>query len=282
MTEKYLNYSDKICVVTGAGSGMGEATAKMLVELGAKVYALDIREVALEGIEEYIHVDLSDKDSIDQAFRKLPEKIDCFFGVAGLRGATLPFMTVAKINLVANKYICEELLVDRMKDNGAIAIVSSAIGVSWEKEENKRSYLNVVNAEGYDATVEAIEATGLTGINGGFAYVYTKRAVNYLIAKLQGVYGPKGIRVNGLMPGDTATAFGSEDNNGQDVKKGTSSTFSGYAGRNAKAEEMAQVLIFLNSQMASYVSGALIFADYGTGIEIMAGLREDPLNPKRN
>lgn len=68
MTEKYLNYSDKICVVTGAGSGMGEATAKMLVELGAKVYALDIREVALEGIEEYIHVDLSDKDSIDQAF----------------------------------------------------------------------------------------------------------------------------------------------------------------------------------------------------------------------
>ena len=153
---------------------------------------------------------------------------------------------------------------------------------AWEKEENKRSYLNVVNAEGYDAAVEAIEATGLTGINGGFAYVYTKRAVNYLIAKLQGVYGPKGIRVNGLMPGDTATAFGSEDNNGQDVKKGTSSTFSGYAGRNAKAEEMAQVLIFLNSQMASYVSGALIFADYGTGIEIMAGLREDPLNPKRN
>ena len=273
----YFGYAGKKCVVTGAGSGMGEATAKMLVELGAEVYALDIKPVTVQGIAQYIQVDLSEKASIDHAFQQLPGKIDRYFGIAGLRGAMMPFMTVAKINLIANKYICEELLPEKMDQGGAIVIVSSATGVSWEKEGNKKYYLNVVNAEGYDATVSAMEATGLTGVNGGFAYIYTKLAVNYLIAKLQGVYGPKGVRVNGLMPGDTATAFGSEDNNGEMIPQGETSIFAGYSHRMANADEMAGPLVFLNSDLASYISGALLPADFGTSIEIMAGLKANPV-----
>lgn len=273
----YFGYAGKNCVVTGAGSGMGEATAKMLVELGAEVYALDIKPVTVQGIAQYIQVDLSEKASIDHAFQQLPGKIDRYFGIAGLRGAMMPFMTVAKINLIANKYICEELLPEKMDQGGAIVIVSSATGVSWEKEGNKKYYLNVVNAEGYDATVSAMEATGLTGVNGGFAYIYTKLAVNYLIAKLQGVYGPKGVRVNGLMPGDTATAFGSEDNNGEMIPQGETSIFAGYSRRMANADEMAGPLVFLNSDLASYISGALLPADFGTSIEIMAGLKANPV-----
>ena len=273
----YFGYVGKKCVVTGAGSGMGEATAQMLVELGAEVYALDIKPVTVPGITQYIQVDLSEKDSIDHAFGQLPDKIDRYFGIAGLRGAMMPFMTVAKINLIANKYICEELLPEKMNEGGAIAIVSSATGVSWEKEGNKKYYLNVLNARGYEATVSAMEATGLTGVNGGFAYIYTKLAVNYLIAKQQGVYGPKGVRVNGLMPGDTATAFGSEDNNGAPTPQGETSFFAGYAHRMASAGEMAGPLVFLNSELASYISGALLPADFGTGIEIMAGLKTNPI-----
>lgn len=41
----YLGYTGKVCVVTGAASGMGKATAEMLVDLGAMVYALDWAEV---------------------------------------------------------------------------------------------------------------------------------------------------------------------------------------------------------------------------------------------
>ncbi len=273
--DNLLNYEKKVCVVTGAASGMGMATAKMLVDLGAIVYALDINEVKVDGIKEFIKVDLSDKNSIDEAFKKLPEKIDRFFGVAGLKGATLPFMTVAKINLVANKYILEELLVDKFNENGAIAIVTSAVGVGFEKEGNKKFYQNVINAKGWDETVSAIESTGFTVVNNGFAYVYTKLAMNYEIGRLQEIYGQKKIRVNALMPGDTATAFGSEDGRPIDATK--QSPFAGYAQRTADPKEMAAPLIFLNSDMASFISGTYLFADYGASNQIMNGLKPNPV-----
>ena len=38
----YLGYKDKVCVVTGAASGMGKATCEILLDLGAKVYAMDL------------------------------------------------------------------------------------------------------------------------------------------------------------------------------------------------------------------------------------------------
>lgn len=74
----YFNYKDKICIVTGASSGMGYETAKMLVDLGAKVYALDIKECNIENLAGFYSCNLSDKKNIDEVFTKLPEKIDCF------------------------------------------------------------------------------------------------------------------------------------------------------------------------------------------------------------
>lgn len=80
----YFGYQDQVVVVTGAASGMGKATAEMLVDLGAKVYALDWQKVEVEGIEKQIQVDLSQKESIDQAFMNIPEHIHSFFGIAGV------------------------------------------------------------------------------------------------------------------------------------------------------------------------------------------------------
>ena len=56
-----FGYEGKTVVVTGAASGMGKATAELLVELGANVYALDWAEVKVDGIVKYIHTDLSKK-----------------------------------------------------------------------------------------------------------------------------------------------------------------------------------------------------------------------------
>ena len=57
----YFNYSDKICVVTGASSGMGKATVETLVDLGAKVYALDLNPCSVTGIEKFIKCNLAKK-----------------------------------------------------------------------------------------------------------------------------------------------------------------------------------------------------------------------------
>ncbi len=268
-----FNYKDKVCVVTGASSGMGKATAELLVKQGAKVWALDIAPVEIEGLE-YVYVDLSKKDSIDTAFAAVPEKIDCFFGVAGLKGAQMEFIDVANINFTSNKYICKEILVNRMEKGGAIALVTSAAGGGWEKEGNFKFYKAAVEAEGWDATVRAIHATRLTGSNGGMAYVYSKLATNYLVSNLQGFFGPKGIRINALMPGDTATNFGVES--GTKITNESFSPFAGHAGRPATSEEMAYPLLFLNSDMASFISGTYLFADFGASGEIMGGYRPSP------
>lgn len=93
MTDTSLGYKGKVCVVTGASSGMGRATVELLVAMGAKVYTLQRRECDVPGIEQSIATNLSDKDSIDAAFAQLPKHIDCFFGVAGLSGAKTDYMT---------------------------------------------------------------------------------------------------------------------------------------------------------------------------------------------
>jgi NAD(P)-dependent dehydrogenase (short-subunit alcohol dehydrogenase family) len=61
------------------------------------------------------------------------------------------------------------------------------------------------------------------------------------------------------------------------VDSGVLSPYTGYAGRYATPEEMAWPLLFLNSDLASYISGALLPADFGAGMEILAGLRNSPI-----
>lgn len=50
----YFGYNGKVVVVSGAASGMGKAATEMLVDLGARVYALDWNRVAIDDIEEFI------------------------------------------------------------------------------------------------------------------------------------------------------------------------------------------------------------------------------------
>lgn len=272
-----LGYEGKICVVTGAASGMGRATTGLLVKLGARVYALDISPIEVEGVEAGIRVDLGDKDSIDAAFTQIPASVDCFFGVAGVMGAAFPFLKTVKINLLSNKYMAEQLLPQRMGEGGAISFIASAIASGWQKQGNLKYFKDVVDADGWDAALEALQAGGMDQLSPLLAYPYSKMAMCYLISKLQSLYGPKHVRVNGVCPGATRSAFGSESADVYQVNASTDDAefmaFAGYSGRIAAPEEMAYPLLYLNSKYASYISGAIVFADYGINAEVEAGLR---------
>ena len=149
----YLGYQGKTCVVTGAASGMGKATCEMLLDLGAKVYAMDIAEITLP-VEKSIKVNLGDKASIDEAFTQLPDHIDRFFGIAGVSGVKTDFKTTVAINFVGHKYIIADYLTQRMQDGGAIALMGSLGGTGWL--ETREELTPLVEAQGYEATMQVL------------------------------------------------------------------------------------------------------------------------------
>lgn len=269
----YFNYGNKVVVVTGAASGMGKAATEMLVDLGADVYALDWNDVKVDGIKQYIHTDLSKKESIDEAFNQIPSHIDSFFGIAGISGLNTDFLTTTKIDLISNKYICEEILIHRMSEKGSIAFITSTGGNGWEKDENKNIYLPVLQAKGWDATIEAVEKTGFTSLPGTLGYPFSKLAMNYMTIQLQKIFAPKGIRVNAVLPGSTDTGLVNEFTQmagGKDALM----QHNGYAKSLATSEQMAQPVVFLNSDMASYISGELLIVDYAQTAEEVAKIKE--------
>ncbi len=269
----YFGYQGKVCVVTGAASGMGKAAAEMLVDLGAEVYGLDWAEVNVEGIKRYIHTDLSQKDSIDQAFAELPQHIDCFFGIAGVSGSKTDFMTTTKIDLISNKYICEEVLPNRMSAGGSIGFITSTGGNGWGQEGNKNVYLPIVQAKGWDGAVDALGKTVLPHLPGTLAYPFSKLAMNYYTIQLQAEYAPKGIRVNAVLPGSTDTGLKDEFTTMAGGEEALLS-HTGYAHRLAEPREMAEPLVFLCSPMASYISGELLRVDYACTAEETAGITQ--------
>ncbi len=273
----YFGYKNKICVVTGAASGIGKKTAELLIELDAEVYALDITKIELEGAKKFIEVDLSSKESIDLAMKQLPEHIDSFFGVAGLSGAKTNYYKTFTVNYIANKYITEEYLKNRMSTGGTIAYVTSTGGLYWDKYAHE--FEKFTNAKTWDEMIEALHKQAKETTLGMMAYPLSKRALNYYMAKLAIELGPEKIRVNALLPGSTDTGMKKEfevEAGGMDALVAETGT----AKRLATPEEMAEPLIFLNSDMATFITGLPLIVDAGTNAMIKLKQKKDRMNMK--
>lgn len=271
----YLNYKDKVCVVTGSASGIGLATTKLLVKLGAKVYALDVNDTNVDGIEANIITNLGDKDSIDKAFKQIPDKIDSFFGVAGLSGARTNYYLTFTVNFIANKYITEEYLINRMDNGASISYVTSTGGSNWEKYS--KEYMKFINTNSWEEAIEVLHKQAHEDTIGMMAYPLSKRAMNYYTNKMAIELGKKGIRVNALLPGSTDTGMKKEF----EVEAGGEEellSHTGVAKRLATPEEMAEPLVFLNSDMARFISGVTLIVDYASTSMITLGLEKDQMN----
>jgi len=268
MVKDYFGYKGKRVVVTGAASGMGEAATKMLVDLGAEIYALDIREVTLP-VKKYISTNLLKKESIDAAVAKLPAKIDCIFSCAGVagptyRGSSFSPVDVVTINFLAARHLIEKLL-PRMGGGSAISMISSVGGMGWQA--NMPTVMKLLETNGFDKGRAWLEANkdDPQAIGGppenGRPYCFSKECL-ILYAKLRAYeLAAKNMRINTLSPGNTTTAM-TPDFDAIYGKENTSAVLSPI-GRNATPEEQAQPLVFLNSDMASYISGLDLQVDYG-------------------
>lgn len=256
--KNYFGYEGKICVVTGASSGMGKATVEMLVDLGANVYALDLNPCTINGIKEFIKCDLANKKEIDEAFKKIPEHIDSFFGVAGLSGAKTDYRTTFDCNYTSNMYITLNYLKNRMSKGGSIVYCTSTAGLEWKrfkKEQNK-----VVHAKTWEE-VEEVTRKLASSAPATFAYMYSKRCLSQFACEQAVEFAKLGIRINNVLPASTDTGMKQEF---QDMIGSEKELIAqaGLAGRLATPEEMAYPMVFLNSEMSSFISGLDMVVDY--------------------
>lgn len=272
----YLGYQGKTCVITGAASGMARALSELLVDLGAEVYAIDRVDSALPGVASSLVGDLSRKESIDELFDALPKELDAFFGVAGLAGVHNSFTDTMTVNYTANKYIADTYLIDRIREGGSAAFVTSAGGLRWEFPNIRAELQQFTDPEkDWDALQETIAEfnTRYGGDLPGFlGYILSKRALNLLVAERVQAFAAKKVRINAILPSMTATGMlgdFAEMRGGIDNLKADST---GPAGRLAEPIDMARALAFLGSDLAGFLSGVFLDVDYGMNALELAGI----------
>lgn len=264
--KKLFGYEGKNVVITGSASGMSKSATEMLIELGANVYAIDINPIDLP-VKEAFQADLSDKEQIDEVLKKLPDNIDALFlchGIAYFPGKEL---LVQKVNFYSQKYMTEQLL-PRINEHGSITYISSVGGFGWQQVYDKA--VELINLSTWEDAIKWYESHPDLIAS---AYVFAKQCLeSYVTYKcMSPEFIDKRIRLNAINPGDTTTGL-TEDFNKSTSPKGDvlegeemiSNIFlKSWNGYPATPEEMGYPLVVIGSNICSYMSGQLIYIDFG-------------------
>jgi NAD(P)-dependent dehydrogenase (short-subunit alcohol dehydrogenase family) len=247
-----LGLKDKNVIVTGGGSGIGRASALRFAEEGARVLIADLnadtaREAAEEiraagGTAETVVGDLSSQEVVDQVVATAVERlggVDVLVNNAGI-----------------------------MDDMSATADVTDAV---WERLLRvnltapfllTRAVLPLMAERGRGSVVFTASEASLRGSAAGAAYTASKHGVVGLVKSTAVMYRDKGIRVNAVAPGGTATSI-TVDAASAPHGPTTLGAFMSNMGRVARAEELAATVVFLASDAASSISGAVLPVDNG-------------------
>lgn len=243
------DFEGKLAFVTGAASGIGAATSRLLAVRGACVAVADINfdavaQVASEierdgGKALPVRIDVADPASVDEAITKATREavgLDLAVNAAGITGTLTPcaefamadWQRIVGINLTGT-FLCMRAEIAAMlrKGGGAIVNVSSIMGSH--------------------------------ALPGGAAYAASKHGVEGLTKAAALDYAKQGIRINAVAPGyvDTAMIAGRKPSVHDKI------VAMHPIGRIAHPEELAQVVAFLLSQDASFVTGSIHLADGG-------------------
>jgi NAD(P)-dependent dehydrogenase (short-subunit alcohol dehydrogenase family) len=262
----FLGYQNKRVVVSGCFSGMGEATARILVTLGAEVHGLDYKESKLK-LASFTQVDLRNADSIDAAAKKIGGKVDALFNCAGLP-QTAGAMDVMKVNYIGTRYLSEKIL-PLMSSGGAIASIASTASLGWSRRMPLLTEL--LRIEGFEASAKWCEAHP-EAVREGYSFSKEAVVVWTMIAATQLI--KRGIRLNCTIPGPTQTPMMGEFEKASSAAVLTAATQP--INRRSTPEEQAGPLIFLNSAAATYVNGHVFAVDGG----FMGGIATGQIDPK--
>ena len=244
---------DKIAVVTGASSGIGRATALLFAEHGAHVVALGRNESELNGLRGdarnssgSVRIHLGDITEVSQVDRLVSEAVDNFgridvlVNAAGIiKSGSIENTTLDEwdkmmnVNLRSTFYLMQKCVPYLEASKGNIVTVSSVTGT--------RAFPNVL------------------------AYCVSKAATDQLTRCAALELAPKGVRVNAVNPGVVVTNLhkrgGMTDDDYEKFVENAKNTHP--LGRAGTAVEVAQLIFFLASDAASWITGVTYAIDGG-------------------
>jgi len=246
----------KIGLVTGGGSGIGRATALMYAREGASVVVADLNDqqgqqtaqtiVDGGGEASYVHVDVTQAADVEAMVSATVERygrLDCAFNSAG----------IAHIGPAGERPLtadCPDDLWQRIID---VNLTGVWLCMKYELLQMLR--------DGDGAIVNAASVAGLTGLPTASAYVASKHGVVGLTKTAALEYAKHGVRVNCVCPGFIETPMTAPGQT--DPKRRALMAEAAPVGRIGQPEEVAESVVWLSSDAASFVTGHTMTIDGG-------------------
>jgi NAD(P)-dependent dehydrogenase (short-subunit alcohol dehydrogenase family) len=245
-------FNGKVAIVTGAGDGIGRETALSFAREGAAVVVADIREPAAAETVRLIEadggkalaatVDVTKSDQVEAMVKSSVSAfghLDILFNNAGL---------------VDFSPMCD---LDESRFDAVMAVNVKGVWLGMKYA------IPAMVKNGGGAIVNACSVSGLVAVKNCSAYVASKHAVAGLTKIAAIEYGMEGVRINAVAPGATATAMNKTNMarfSEQEWATRMRTLYPG-SGRLAEPREIAQCVLFLCSDDASFINGAILAAD---------------------
>ena len=249
-------FENKVCYVTGAGSGIGKATAISFAKEGGKVVCCDINKqnaeatvseiVGLNGIAMAIEVNIANREQVENSITKTVEvfgRLDCAANCAGIAGPVslkiheYPeeyWMQQIAVNLTGNWYLLKYQIAQMLKNGGGnIAILSSAAGLIGQPKNSP--------------------------------YAASKHGIEGLMKTAAIEYATQNIRINSICPTAIETPMimqGRRKLAENEEAKQQAINFQRMK-RMGTPQEVADVALWLCSDQSSFITGSSIKADGG-------------------
>jgi NAD(P)-dependent dehydrogenase (short-subunit alcohol dehydrogenase family) len=252
-----MDFTRKVALVTGGGNGIGRATSVAFARHGAKVVVVDRDSAGAQATVGIIHqnggeaiavtADVVKSEDVKAYVKAAIEtfgRIDCFFNNAGIEGKLAPTAEYDE------------------------AVFDAVIGVNVKGVFlGLRHVLPEMIRQGSGAVVNTASVAGLVATPAMPAYVASKHAVIGLTKAVAGEVARQGIRVNAVCPGPVDTrmihALEEQISPGNAAEVGQRYQAAIPSGRYTTADEIANMVLFLCSDLASNTTGGQFVVDGG-------------------
>jgi 2-keto-3-deoxy-L-fuconate dehydrogenase len=233
----------KRVLVTAAAQGIGKASAEAMTREGAHVVATDIDERALSalGVAEKRRLDVTDGDAVSKLAREIGA-VDALFNCAGF----VHHGTILDCDEEAWKFSME------LNAGGAYRMI--------------RAFLPAMIGEGGGSIINMSSvASSVIGVPSRFVYGASKAAVIGMTRSVAADFAAQGIRCNAICPGTVETPSLEQRMRAQSDYEAAKSAFIARQpmGRIGKPEEIAELVVFLASDAAAFMSGSMLTIDGG-------------------